>query len=71
MHVIELWCLQLVNVQSNAQFASHQLNRDVWSHNTVRDIVKSAFIFWQVTSCRPGGLLTSTSAKADWQASLL
>lgn len=44
-----VWGVQLANVQSNSQFASHQLNRDTWSNATVKDIVQGCFVFWQVT----------------------
>mmetsp|Transcript_3560 Transcript_3560/g.8372 ORF Transcript_3560/g.8372 Transcript_3560/m.8372 type:complete len:452 (+) Transcript_3560:85-1440(+) len=37
----------LINVQQAEVFASHQLNRDVWSHDTIKDIVTSSFLFWQ------------------------
>ncbi len=42
--------LQLVNVQSNSEFASHMLNRDVWRDDTVRNIIKVGFILYQVSS---------------------
>ncbi|KAI5061027.1 hypothetical protein GOP47_0023532 [Adiantum capillus-veneris] len=38
----------LVNLQSNKEFASYTLNRDTWAHHTVKDLVQSTFIFWQV-----------------------
>lgn len=38
----------LVNIQNGAEFACQVLNRDVWSHQTVKDIIKEHFIFWQV-----------------------
>lgn len=41
----EKWLL--VNVQQAEVFASHQLNRDVWSDETVKDIVEGSFVFWQ------------------------
>merc|ERR1712136_406619 len=28
-------------------FASHQLNRDVWSDDTIKDIIAGSFLFWQ------------------------
>lgn len=37
----------LVNIQQAEVFASHQLNRDVWSDDTIQDIVTGSFIFWQ------------------------
>ena len=41
--------MQLINLQSNEEFASHMLNRDTWTHSAVKDIIKATFIFWQVT----------------------
>ena len=41
-------CVQMVNVQSNDQFGSHQLNRDTWSDPTVASIIMGSFVFWQV-----------------------
>lgn len=37
----------LVNIQQAEVFASHTLNRDVWSDETVRDVVGEHFLFWQ------------------------
>lgn len=37
----------LVNIQQAEVFASHTLNRDVWSNDTIRDIVTGSFLFWQ------------------------
>jgi hypothetical protein len=37
----------LVNIQQAEVFASHQLNRDVWSDETIKDIVTGSFLFWQ------------------------
>eukprot|EP00421_Protoceratium_reticulatum_P067434 CAMPEP_0168412262 /NCGR_PEP_ID=MMETSP0228-20121227/28618_1 /TAXON_ID=133427 /ORGANISM="Protoceratium reticulatum, Strain CCCM 535 (=CCMP 1889)" /LENGTH=184 /DNA_ID=CAMNT_0008426019 /DNA_START=3 /DNA_END=554 /DNA_ORIENTATION=+ len=37
----------LVNIQQADSFASHALNRDVWSDETVRELVCGSFIFWQ------------------------
>ena len=34
----ELWLL--VNIQSSTEFASNVLNRDTWSHDDVRSIVR-------------------------------
>ena len=46
----ELYCVavQLVNVQSNSEFASHMLNRDVWRDDTVKNIIKVGFVLYQV-----------------------
>ncbi|UYV62454.1 UBXN7 [Cordylochernes scorpioides] len=37
----------MVNVQDVREFACQVLNRDVWSHQAVKSIVKEHFIFWQ------------------------
>ena len=38
----------LVNVQSNNEFASHQLNRDTWGNELVQQVVKGMAVVWQV-----------------------
>lgn len=38
----------IVNIQDQAEFASHMLNRDTWSDELVQNIVQSGFIFLQV-----------------------
>eukprot|EP01025_Chloroclados_australasicus_P006540 TRINITY_DN120_c0_g1_i1.p1 TRINITY_DN120_c0_g1~~TRINITY_DN120_c0_g1_i1.p1 ORF type:complete len:464 (+),score=79.67 TRINITY_DN120_c0_g1_i1:181-1572(+) len=40
----------LINIQSNQQFASHQLNSDTWSSSIMQDIITNNFIFWQAYS---------------------
>ena len=40
--------MQLVNVQSNSEFASHMLNRDLWRDETVKNIIKVGFVLYQV-----------------------
>jgi hypothetical protein len=37
----------IVNVQAADEFASHVLNRDIWSHETVKEMIRSSFLFWQ------------------------
>merc|ERR1712187_384362 len=37
----------LVNIQQAEVFASHQLNRDVWSDDTITDVVTGSCLFWQ------------------------
>jgi hypothetical protein len=37
----------LINVQYHEEFSSHMLNRDTWCDETVEQIVRSSFIFWQ------------------------
>ncbi|XP_068686398.1 UBX domain-containing protein 7-like [Montipora foliosa] len=38
----------LVNVQDVREFPCQQLNRDVWSNEAVRNIIKEHFVLWQV-----------------------
>jgi len=38
----------LVNVQDVREFPCQQLNRDVWSNDAVRNIIKERFVLWQV-----------------------
>ncbi|XP_077278309.1 UBX domain-containing protein 7 isoform X1 [Temnothorax americanus] len=40
----------LVNVQDPQEFCCQILNRDVWSNERIREIVKDHFILWQVLS---------------------
>lgn len=42
--------MQLVNLQSNSEFASHQLNRDTWRDETLVSIIQGSFVFLQVRS---------------------
>ena len=44
--------MQLVNLQANKEFASHQLNRDTWGDVTLQDILKGSFIFLQASPYR-------------------
>ncbi|CAM9563536.1 unnamed protein product [Phaeothamnion confervicola] len=37
----------LVNLQDDAEFASHQLNRDTWKDETLQEVVRSMCVFWQ------------------------
>jgi hypothetical protein len=37
----------LVNIQSESEFASHALNRDVWRDELIENLVREGFIFWQ------------------------
>jgi hypothetical protein len=41
----------LVNIQRDAEFASHALNRDVWRDELVENLIREGFIFWQQVSC--------------------
>ncbi|VDK84603.1 unnamed protein product [Litomosoides sigmodontis] len=38
----------LVNVQDDLEFACQALNRDVWSNSSVKELLRSNFVFWQV-----------------------
>ncbi|ONK71168.1 uncharacterized protein A4U43_C04F5510 [Asparagus officinalis] len=38
----------IVNLQSNEEFNSHLLNRDTWSNESVEEMIRHNFIFWQV-----------------------
>jgi hypothetical protein len=40
----------LVNIQSDADFACHALNRDVWRDELVENLVREGFILWQAVS---------------------
>ncbi|DBB18836.1 TPA: hypothetical protein ACH3X3_000428 [Trebouxia sp. C0006] len=55
----------MVNVQSNSEFASHQLNRDTWSDPTVSSILMGSFVFWQVTDSSDMGSRFMTSYRID------
>lgn len=37
----------LVNIQSHEQFASHMLNRDTWTHETIESILRTTYLLWQ------------------------
>lgn len=37
-----------MNVQDVREFPCQQLNRDVWSNEAVRNIIKERFVLWQV-----------------------
>ncbi|KAK6114547.1 Thioredoxin-like family protein [Brugia pahangi] len=42
----EQWLL--VNIQDDLEFACQTLNRDLWSNLSVKELLRSNFIFWQV-----------------------
>jgi hypothetical protein len=37
----------VVNIQSHDEFTSHLLNRDVWTNETIVDLFRTTFLFWQ------------------------
>jgi hypothetical protein len=43
----------LINVQSNDEFASHQLNADLWGVPMIQEIVRGNFVFAQRTMPNP------------------
>ncbi|GFR40515.1 hypothetical protein Agub_g1084, partial [Astrephomene gubernaculifera] len=45
----------LVNVQSPTEFASHRLNRDTWSHEALKEVLKGTFVFYQTYENSPDG----------------
>lgn len=38
----------MINIQNVQDFACQCLNRDVWSNEAVKNIIRDHFIFWQV-----------------------
>ena len=38
----------LVNIQDAGEFLCQTLNRDVWSNDAVKTIIREHFLFWQV-----------------------
>jgi hypothetical protein len=48
---LEASCLNkwlLINLQSTEEFSSHMLNRDTWGNESVAQLIRTNFIFWQV-----------------------
>jgi thioredoxin-related protein len=43
----------LVNLQHNSEFSCACINRDIWNKETVQELVKKNFIFWQVADDSP------------------
>jgi thioredoxin-related protein len=39
----------LVNIQNNQEFKCQVLNRDVWSDQRIKTLIKENFVFWQVS----------------------
>ncbi|KAJ3689630.1 hypothetical protein LUZ61_018794 [Rhynchospora tenuis] len=46
----------LVNIQSAEEFSSHMLNRDTWANETLTQIIRSNFLFWQVYNTNIEGI---------------
>lgn len=55
----------LVNVQSASEFASHRLNRDTWSHEALKEMIKGMFVFFQTHNDQPEGLKLVSAYKLD------
>lgn len=45
----------MINIQNVQDFACQCLNRDVWSNEAVKNIIREHFIFWQVESQNSAG----------------
>ncbi|XP_060079385.1 UBX domain-containing protein 7-like [Ylistrum balloti] len=57
----------MVNIQNVQEFACQALNRDVWSNSSVKSIIKSKFIFWQVYhDSEEGGKYTQFYKVNNW-----
>ena len=37
----------LLNLQDSKEFDSHRLNRDTWTHDALKELVKGTFLFYQ------------------------
>ncbi|CAH2079233.1 unnamed protein product [Thlaspi arvense] len=59
----DLWLL--VNLQSKIKFASHALNRDLWSNESVSQAIESSFILLQVYDDTTEGKQVSTFYKIE------
>ena len=38
----------MLNINANDEFDSHRLNRDTWSHEALKEMLKGMFLFYQV-----------------------
>ncbi|KHJ45174.1 UBX domain protein [Trichuris suis] len=45
----------LINIQDPKEFSCQVLNRDIWTHSAVRDLVSNNFIFYQVLKTSSAG----------------
>ncbi|GIL42641.1 hypothetical protein Vafri_589 [Volvox africanus] len=55
----------LLNVQSATEFASHMLNRDTWSHEALKELLKGTFVFYQTHENSPDGRALIKAYKLD------
>ena len=55
--------MQLLNLQSNEEFASHQLNRDTWSNKALCSLISTTFVFVQATVTSDDGQKIQNSYK--------
>ncbi|KAJ1726542.1 UBX domain protein Ubx2 [Coemansia biformis] len=55
----------LVNLQQVAEFRCQALNRDVWSQDVIRELVRRNFVFLQLPTDNPEGSRVATMYNAD------
>jgi len=56
----------LVNIQSAEEFQSYTLNRDVWSNELIKDLVRDQYIFWQRDNVSEQGQIFMQYYKVDF-----
>ncbi len=61
----------LVNLQSDAEFSCHALNRDVWRDELVENLIREGFIFWQDVSLCWSTLMEAMSNHFSVRGSLV
>ncbi|XP_042495028.1 putative plant UBX domain-containing protein 14 [Macadamia integrifolia] len=55
----------LVNLQSMKEFESHVMNRDLWSNETIAEMIKGYFLFWQAQDDTVEGMKVSSFYRFD------
>ncbi|KAG2487936.1 hypothetical protein HYH03_013515 [Edaphochlamys debaryana] len=58
----------LINIQSATEFASHRLNRDTWSHEALKEVLKGTFVFYQTQEASQEGRALIKAYHLDSQA---
>lgn len=61
----------LLNLQSDGEFNCHLLNRDTWKDETVSELVRANFVFWQVQKETEWGQKVCSYYKIDSFPSIL
>lgn len=56
----------MINIQNVQDFACQCLNRDVWSNEAVKNIIREHFIFWQVESQNSVGGRFNRATPVTW-----